>query len=355
MRASKQKMENTENKIAIINKDVPAREIGTITAEIWELRHQAQCMALHYAVEIGRRLDEAKRALKHGEWGDWLQNEVEFSKSSAYNFMKLYYEYGSCEALLSGEESNFQSIGNLPYSKALLLLAIPSEEREEFAEQVHADSLSASELKRAIADRKRSFYASDEDRNEEMSGCQLSEAEPQETRTVKGNAEDKPAQNWNFFGASENEGSPDETPYEKAERERKYEEQRMQDAIENEEEIYMGVIRLIPELRQIADEEKITAVTGASLSYLDEDTQRMVFSSMMEQDAYPTLDQACRLLKLYLEGKLTKESIDGILMEESIVRKKKALEAIIPYLPESLADSRIDSYIIEALKAYEDR
>ena len=338
--------------MAIINKGVPAREINAITAEIWELRHQAQCMALHYAVEIGRRLDEAKRALKHGEWGEWLQNEVEFSKSSAYNFMKLYYEYGSCEALLSGDESNFQSIGNLPYSKALLLLAVPSEEREEFAVKVHADSLSASELKRAIADRKRSFYAPVEDPNTEMSSCRLPEAETPEPTTVKGNTGEKPTQNWSFFGAPENEGSPEETPYEKAERERIYNEKRMQEMIENEEEIYLGITRLIPELRQAADDEKITAVTGATLSYLDENTQRMVFSSITEQKSYPTLDQACRLLMLYVKGKLTKESIDGIMMEESIANKKKALVAIMPYLPENLADSKIDDYIIEALKAY---
>ena len=344
-----------ENEMEIINKDVPAREINAITAEIWELRHQAQCMALHYAVEIGRRLDEAKRALKHGEWGDWLKNEVEFSQSSAINFMRLYYEYGSCEALLSGESSNSPSIVNLPYSKALLLLAVPSEEREEFAVKVHADSLSASELKRAIADRKKSFYAPDEDRSADMGGYRLPEAESQKDTTVRQNAEEKTPQSWSIFGTPENDGTPAETPYEKAERERIYNEKRMQEEIENEEEIYLGVIRLIPELRQTVDDEKITAVTGASLSYLDEETQRMVFGSMMEQDAYPTLDQACRLLKLYLDGKLTKESIDGILMEESLARKKKALEAIIPYLPKNLADSRIDSYIIEALKAYGNR
>ena len=117
----------------------------------------------------------------------------------------------------------------------------------------------------------------------------------------------------------------------------------------------MLITRLIPELRQAVDDEKITAVTGATLSYLDENAQRMVFSSITEQKSYPTLDQACRLLMLYVNGKLTKESIDGIMMEESIANKKKALVAIMPFLPENLADSKIDDYIIEALKAYGNR
>ena len=82
-----------ENAVAEIKKEsAPAREIGIITAEIKDLCRQAQTMALLYAVEIGRRLDEAKRALPYGKWGEWLKNEVEFSQSSANNFMKLYEE-----------------------------------------------------------------------------------------------------------------------------------------------------------------------------------------------------------------------------------------------------------------------
>lgn len=55
-----------ENAVAEIKKEsAPAREIGVITAEIKDLCRQAQTMALLYAVEIGRRLDEAKRALPY--------------------------------------------------------------------------------------------------------------------------------------------------------------------------------------------------------------------------------------------------------------------------------------------------
>ncbi len=141
-----------ENAIEV-RQQQPAREIGVITAEIKELRKQAQTMALLYAVEIGRRLDEAKHALPHGAWGEWLRNEVEFSQSSANNFMRLYDEYGSAQTSLFGAQLNSQTFANLPYSKALLLIAVPSEEREEFAENVHADELSVKELKAAIEER----------------------------------------------------------------------------------------------------------------------------------------------------------------------------------------------------------
>lgn len=139
----------------------PAREIGVITAEIKEICRQAQAMALLYAVEIGRRLEEAKRALPYGQWGEWLKTEVEFSQSTANNFMRLYEEYGSAQISIFGASVDSQTFANLPYSKALLLLAVPSDEREEFAEKVGAEDLSVKELKEAIAERDKAQKTAD--------------------------------------------------------------------------------------------------------------------------------------------------------------------------------------------------
>ena len=68
-------MENAVQSKSIIT---PPREISVITAEIKELTRQAQTSALMYAVEIGRRLEEAKSALPYGSWGNWLKEEVNF-------------------------------------------------------------------------------------------------------------------------------------------------------------------------------------------------------------------------------------------------------------------------------------
>ena len=32
--------------------------------------------------------------LDHGQWGPWLREEVDFSQSSANNFMRIFEEYG---------------------------------------------------------------------------------------------------------------------------------------------------------------------------------------------------------------------------------------------------------------------
>lgn len=132
---------------------VPAREISVITGEIIELRRQANNMLLMYAIEVGRRLVEAKGILPHGEWGNWLKDKVDFSQSTANNMMKLYDEYGQTQLSLFGAVSNSQTIGNLPYSKALQLIAIPENERESFAKEVDAEHISVKELKAAIEER----------------------------------------------------------------------------------------------------------------------------------------------------------------------------------------------------------
>ena len=136
-------------------KGIKVRDIEVITAEIKDLRRQAQTMALMYVVEIGRRLVEAKQALPYGEWGNWLKNEVEFSQSTATNYMRLFDEYGAAQISIFGASVDSQTFAKLPYSKALQLLAVPKEEREEFAKEIGVDDKSVSELREAIAERDR--------------------------------------------------------------------------------------------------------------------------------------------------------------------------------------------------------
>lgn len=142
-----------QNAVTQEQHNLPSRDIGIITAEIKEICRQAQSMALMYAIEIGRRLVEAKNALPYGKWGEWLKNEVNFSQSTANNFMRLFEEYGSAQISIFGAVADSQTFANLPYSKALQLLAVPSEEREQFAEKVKADELSVKELQAAIRER----------------------------------------------------------------------------------------------------------------------------------------------------------------------------------------------------------
>lgn len=98
------------------------RDIETITNEVLELKKTAGESILG----IGHRLLEAKSVLKHGDWLPWLSERVDLSERAAQNFMKLAREW-----------SNPQALSDLGASKALALLAIPAEDREEFIAADH--------------------------------------------------------------------------------------------------------------------------------------------------------------------------------------------------------------------------
>ena len=138
----------------IINVPMAAqRDIKTVTVEIRQLHRQGQEAALRYIVEIGRRLQEAKELLPHGEWGQWVKEELPFSQSTAQNFMRIFQEYGADQLEIGGAVKS-QALANLSYTKALKLLAIDDEEeREAFVETHNVHDMSSRELEEAIRER----------------------------------------------------------------------------------------------------------------------------------------------------------------------------------------------------------
>lgn len=113
----------------------PVRSIEVITEEIRFYKNTA-AMSI---VEIGRRLIEAKKQLPRGEWVRWLEESVEFSLRSAQNYMRLAEEYG--------ENATVAFLGT---RKALALLALNENERENFMEENDVSAMSAKELEEAI-------------------------------------------------------------------------------------------------------------------------------------------------------------------------------------------------------------
>ena len=121
-----------------------------VAAEIRQIADQTRKMVLNSSIEIGKRLCEAKEMVPHGEWAAWLEKNVDFSQSSANNFMKIYTEYGDIQGELWGASAKSQTFGNLSYSQAVALLAVPAEEREEFVKENHVEDMSTRELQEAI-------------------------------------------------------------------------------------------------------------------------------------------------------------------------------------------------------------
>ena len=130
------------------------RDIGTIEREIQVLKDQSARIVLSYAIEVGRRLCEAKEMLPHGEWGSWLKQRAGFSQSTANNMMRLFEEYGADQLTLFGAIPNSQALGNLSYTKAISLLALPAEERDEVLKTNDVEAMSTRELERLIREKK---------------------------------------------------------------------------------------------------------------------------------------------------------------------------------------------------------
>ena len=139
---------STTRQIETVEAQAPAesRTIETITDEILDAKRTGGEAIL----TIGRCLIEAKDMLPHGEWLPWLNERVELSERAAQRFMRLAREW-----------SNPTALSDLGATKALTLLALPVEEREQFMAETHqvdgqeknVIDMSARQLEQAIRER----------------------------------------------------------------------------------------------------------------------------------------------------------------------------------------------------------
>jgi len=116
-----------------------------IGAEIREIVAIGKGIQIRAAIEIGRRLVEAKEMLNHGEWMPWLRQETAFSQSSAARYMNIYRKYKDQEMTEDWEK--------IASTKAELLLRVPEEERNEVVKEINAANLSTLELKEELRKR----------------------------------------------------------------------------------------------------------------------------------------------------------------------------------------------------------
>lgn len=126
------------NEMAAVQASAPARSLMEIEADILAQKRTIG----RSIVIIGQDLIEAKSKMEHGLWGTWLEERVNFSQSTAENYMKIAEQVGGDSLLL-----------NLPYTKILALLAVPAEERETFAEANNIEDKSVAQIKQLIKER----------------------------------------------------------------------------------------------------------------------------------------------------------------------------------------------------------
>ena len=127
------------------------RSADGIATEIRVIVQQTRTMMAAAVIEVGKRLIEAQELVPHGEWGEYVTHSCGFSQRTAQAYMQL-----------AANPANAQTIADLPYSKALALLALPEGKVEEFRAEYSVEDVSVRELKKQIAEYKKQLSAKDE-------------------------------------------------------------------------------------------------------------------------------------------------------------------------------------------------
>ena len=127
------------------------RSADGIATEIRVIVQQARTMMATAVIEVGKRLIEAQHLVPHGEWGEYVTHSCGFSQRTAQAYMQL-----------AANSANAQTIADLPYSKALALLALPEGKIEEFRAEHPVEDVSVRELKKQIAEYQKQLSAKDE-------------------------------------------------------------------------------------------------------------------------------------------------------------------------------------------------
>ena len=139
-----------------------ARPLAVIEAELdvleQDTRRKETALIENY-IEVGRRLEEVKAQLPHGEWGSWLESRG-YPQAKAVKLMKVFRAYGKEQQSLFGGEAKSQAFANLGFHKLVQLLAIEGEEdREQFVAEHDVEHMSTRELERALREREEALEA----------------------------------------------------------------------------------------------------------------------------------------------------------------------------------------------------
>ncbi len=143
---------------------VIADEINAIKSQTSGILTAALSFAKRSCFEIGKRLEEAKTLVNHGEWGAWLEDNFEYSESTANNLMRIYREFGSEQINFITGKSPAETFEGLSQSQLVELFALPPGTREEFVEthrEELEDGMSIRDMRELIREQKETIEQQD--------------------------------------------------------------------------------------------------------------------------------------------------------------------------------------------------
>lgn len=118
---------------------------------------------------------------------------------------------------------------------------------------------------------------------------------------------------------------------------------------------YIRLNELQPELQNMVDDGKIGMTPAVELSYLKPHEQRLLIETIDSEQATPSLSQAQRMKRLSQEGRLTDDSMLGIMMEQKKPENwnlSLPMDKIKKYFPRSYTPQRMEETIIKLLESW---
>ena len=116
---------------------------------------------------------------------------------------------------------------------------------------------------------------------------------------------------------------------------------------------YIRLTNLIPELLDLVDKERIALTPAVELSYLSEDEQRSLFTTIESEDRTPSLSQAQRMKKLSQSSELDMDAIYTIMTESKANEAQKVIfkyDELKRYFPAHYTPNDIQNSVIRLIQ-----
>lgn len=113
--------------------------IEKATAKILMLKEQTA----QNIIEIGKTLIEVKNNLEYGDFGRWLETEVDFTHQTANKFMKVAIEF-----------PDYAPVRNLGTRKLFALAGLDEEDRQEIMKENNVEDMTTRELEKVVKEKK---------------------------------------------------------------------------------------------------------------------------------------------------------------------------------------------------------
>lgn len=118
---------------------------------------------------------------------------------------------------------------------------------------------------------------------------------------------------------------------------------------------YIRLNELIPDILNLVDEGKVAMRPAVEISYFPKESQHQLFDAIELNDCTPSHDQTIRMRKAFNDGRLTKEVIDTIMLEQKPNQREKSPfrdSRIVQFIPKSIPPEKQCDYVLRALDFY---